>query len=85
MAAANPIVWFPGRGVASIHRRKVDKQAAASARWRPYFATWDLAHAHMSAEADMRLKKARVELKSAERHAAKVTALQKPSTPVHAG
>lgn len=84
MAKANPYAWFPGRGIALIHRRKVDKHSVAHAKWRPYFETWELAHAHMVAEAAADLDRAKKQLKSAQRHSAKVAALTAPSTPAPA-
>lgn len=79
MAKANPKAWFPGH-IAKIYFRKVDKWAMSNAKWRPYFPTWGEAHAHMTANAAERVKKAERELASARRSQEKINAMKEPTT-----
>ena len=71
--------WFPSTWVAVIKLRKVDRWAEAFKAQSPYFDSWEEAHDYQMRCAITRLERARKELKSAERHAAKVAQLQ-PNT-----
>jgi hypothetical protein len=78
MPKANPKAWFTSP-IARISYKKVDKWAAYSSKFYPYFPTWAEAHAWMLAKADERLKKAQAELKSATMHRMKLKAMEDPT------
>jgi len=78
MGKANPKAWFTSP-TARITYRSVDKWARYNEKFRPYFPTWNEAHAWMLAKAAERLKKAQAELKSAAGHYAKVKAMKSPA------
>lgn len=77
MAKANPKAWFVSP-IAKITYGSIDKWAKYNERFRPFFPTWKEAHDWMLAKAAERLKNAQAGLKSAERHYAKVAAMQEP-------
>lgn len=78
-----PFAFFPAYAMAFIRHKKVDAWAARSAKnfpqIHPYFDTWQEAHDYLSSKAQKRLDDARRELKSAERHFAKVKAMVPPT------
>ena len=76
MPSKLPKKWFPSNWAATIKLKKVDRWAESFKSQTPYFDTWEEAHAHQTRCAETRLERARKELKSAERHAAKVAQLQ---------
>ena len=76
MAKKLDVKWFPSVWAATIKQKKVDRLAEALKSHTPYFDTWEEAHAHQMRCATTRLERARKELRSAERHAAKVAQLQ---------
>lgn len=87
MAKANPKKWFPSRFTAQISFRKVDKWAEYSKERKPYFDTWDAAHAQATAWATQAIERAKKDaeaakraIKSADIRAKKVAALKPPST-----
>lgn len=79
MAKPNPKRWFPSNFTARISLRKVDRYAEAQKAYKPYFETWDEAHAHMLADAKRELDRARVSFKSAERRLKNVAELLTPN------
>ena len=81
MPAKLPQKWFPSDWSATIKLKKVDRWAESFKAHTPYFDSWEEAHAWQMQRAVTRLDRARKELKSAERHAAKVAQLQ-PNTQV---
>lgn len=68
--------WFPSPWTATVKLKKVDRWAESFKAQTPYFDTWEEAHDHQMRCATTRLERARKELKSAERYAAKVAQLQ---------
>lgn len=71
--------WFPSPWTATVKLKKVGCLAETLKAQMPYFDSWEEAHAWQVQRAAARLDRARKELKSAERHAAKVAQLQ-PNT-----
>lgn len=88
MAKANPKRWFPSPHTATISLRKVDKWAEYGAKnsGRPYFETWEQAHAQATAWADAALARAKRDAEdakraivSAQKRIQKVAALKAPN------
>ena len=67
MAKANPKKWFPSRFTTRIDLRKVDKWAEYQKNEKPYFDTWDEAHAQLTAWAALGAEKAQKDAEAAKR------------------
>ena len=68
--------WFPDKYQATLRLRKPDRYSEIYRDIAPYFDTWEEAHAFQIEHAMKRIERAKRDLKSAERYAAKVAALQ---------
>ncbi|WP_372362874.1 hypothetical protein ACCQ10_09260 [Xanthomonas sp. NCPPB 1325] len=80
MAKKNPAAYFPSVGTARICRRAVDKYAQRNSTWRPYFDTWQEAHAWLQRRAEEKLAKSFAAAAADRKHLARVLALKEPST-----
>lgn len=85
MTAPNPKKWFPSPYTAQINWRKVDKWAEYQKGQKPYFDTWEEAHAQAMAWAARAIEKAGEDAAKAKRaikaaavRAQKVAALRPP-------
>ena len=79
MARSNPYAWFPSPAVAQIRRKKVDKWAISQSRFRPYFFSWEEAHAWLQSRAVSELAKSAKALESDRKRLEKVLAMTPPS------
>jgi hypothetical protein len=79
MAKAAERKWVPDKYQAKLRLRKLDRFSEFHRNICPFFDTWQEAHDFQKDYAAKRVEQAKRELKSAERYAAKVLALQ-PNT-----
>ncbi|MBB3802022.1 hypothetical protein FHR47_002270 [Xanthomonas arboricola] len=79
MAKKNPVAYFPSVGTARICRRSVDKYAQRNSAWRPYFDTWQEAHAWLQRRAEAELAKSFAAASADRKHLARVLALKEPT------
>ena len=68
--------WFPDKYQATLRLRKLDRYSEIHKDINPFFDTWQEAHEFQKNYAAERVERAKRDLKSAERYAAKVLALQ---------
>jgi hypothetical protein len=80
-ADAKPRKWFVNLYAAKITLRKVNKWDEFHAKHGAahFFDTWEEAHAHLTAKASERLKKAKAELPAAQRNIQRVGNLKTPN------